>query len=284
MRPVRLEDRAALQRYFETYPQRVCEMCFSQMFLWGESRNHLFTEVEGHLVICFQKRNETRKWYPPIGPEPERIIRDLLPPSRGYIFLYIDEPLAQKLQGLGLTLKEEPTRFDYVYSLEGLRTLVGSKYASKRNLIKKCLPFDPDVVPLNGLLHEECVSVLDRWMESEERPGMNSALDEISSLHLAMKNFEALKLLGVGIRIKGRLEAFAIGNALNPTMFLEQFEHANKAFIGLYPLVLHEFVKAVPLQYTELNREEDLGIPGLRTAKECWHPLYLVKKYSIAAS
>ncbi len=64
---------------------------------------------------------------------------------------------------------------------------------------------------------------------------------------------------------------------------MEYFEKASDGIAGLYPLAVHELAKALPLNFTDLNLEEDLNIPGLRTAKQRWHPKTLVKKYDILA-
>ncbi len=66
-------------------------------------------------------------------------------------------------------------------------------------------------------------------------------------------------------------------------MFVEYFEKAADGIAGLYPLAVHELAKALPENFTELNLEEDLNIPGLRTAKQRWHPKFQVKKYEILA-
>lgn len=180
-----------------------------------------------------------------------------------------------------MAIEETPDRFDYVYDLGALRSLAGGKYTEKRNFIKRCRALNPDIVSLNASHSDECQAMLSQWMERDHE-GMDSASDEISALRLAMKNFDAMEFTGTGIRINGEMQAFAIGTAMTETMFLEHFEKSTNAYPGLYPLIFHEFAKSIPQQYTELNKEEDLGLEGLRTAKMRWHPQCLVKKYQIS--
>ena len=106
-------------------------------------------------------------------------------------------------------------------------------------------------------------------------------LDETSAMDLTMKHFEELELFGIGVRIDSKLEGIAIGCPMTGTMFLEGFEKANHTIIGLYQYVLNAFVKRLPMQYTELNREEDLGLEALRQTKEQWNPIYLINKYQL---
>ena len=75
------------------------------------------------------------------------------------------------------------------------------------------------------------------------------------------------------------LVGFAIGEPLNATTFVEHFEKGLPEFTGIYPFILNEFAKSLPQQFTHLNREQDLGLEGLRKSKESWNPEYLERKY-----
>ncbi len=278
--PVTINDRALFADYFSRFPQEICEMTFTNMLLWGESRNHLVAEVEGHLITSFQKREEEQLWYPPVGPDPALIIRHILKPADGFHYLYVDEKTAMQLQS-ELPVQEEPNRFDYIYDLSALRSLYGSPYLKKRNFINRCNTYSPEVVRLDASMADEAEDLMERWRASRDRPGENSILDEVSSFRLALEHFDELELIGVALRINGRMEAFALGAPVSTTMFVEHFEKASEEVPGLYPTVLHELVKILPENFIELNKEEDLGIPGQKIAKESWHPSRMVKKYSI---
>jgi hypothetical protein len=277
---VRVGDRELFQKYFQHFPQQICEMTFTNMLLWGESREHLFLECDSHLLTSFRKRGEKRMWYPPVGPDPARIIRTVLSPADGFSFLYLPQDLAEELKS-DYEVRETPERFDYIYDLTALRGLQGAPYLKKRNLINRCRRANPEILPLTSAMAGECEALMERWVHAEERGKMESVYDEISALRLAFEQFDALRLLGVALRINGQMEAFALGAPLNDTMFVQHFEKASDAVDGLFALTAHEMAKAIPQQYTELNKEEDLGMPGLRMAKENWHPKYLVKKYAI---
>ncbi len=281
-KPITLDAQELCGQYFRQYPQQVCEMAFSQLFLWGESRDHRYCELEGHLVTSFQKRGESRIFYPPIGPDPATLIRETMNPKEGFSFLYVPENVAVGLQSLHLV--ETPERFDYVYETSVIRALYGKKYESHRNNIRKCMAQNPEIAQLSGKNKEECLALLHRWLEkTQAKPYANSVLDEISALTLAMENFEMLQLMGVGLRFNGQLEALAIGAPLNGETVVEHFEKSSGAFPGLYQCVFHEFAKTLPESFKFINKEEDLGIPGLQQAKQGWHPVMRVKKYTIVA-
>ena len=87
-------------------------------------------------------------------------------------------------------------------------------------------------------------------------------------------------IYGVGIYINSKLEAFAIGEIITDTYAAEHFEKANDSFRGLYQLVCREFCKQLPESVIYVNREEDMGIPGLRQAKEALKPEHMEKRFA----
>ena len=279
MRPVTIADRPVMQRYLTRFRQSVCELTFGNFFLWGKSRQHLWMEYEDHLLVSLQKKDEPQMWYQPIGPDPVKLMSEDLTLEKGFHWYCVDAAVAEKLPK-AIPMRLTPERFDYVYGLPELRTLTGGDYSEKRNFIKRCRKHNPEVVMLDASHGPECHAMLEKWM-SGNHEGMESARDEISALRLVMENFSAMELAGVGIRIGGEMQALAIGAPMTDTLFVEHFEKSTNAFSGLYALVFHEFAKVVPEKWTELNKEEDLGIQGLRTAKERWHPKYLVRKYMV---
>jgi uncharacterized protein len=98
-----------------------------------------------------------------------------------------------------------------------------------------------------------------------------------------LENFDRLGVSGVCVRIGGKLEAFAIGEPLNSDTYVEHFEKAGE-MKGSGQFVLQALAKAIPDRYPFLNREQDLGIPGLKKAKESYHPLMMRRKATVRSS
>ena len=97
----------------------------------------------------------------------------------------------------------------------------------------------------------------------------------------ALMNFRELGFHGICIRVKGRMEAFAIGERLNQDTFVEHFEKANREFPGIYQYLLKEFASSIQ-GFEFLNREQDLGVDGIRKAKLSYHPAFMVEKFSVS--
>ena len=138
--------------------------------------------------------------------------------------------------------------FDYVYDGEILRTLKGRKNSKKRNHINY-------------------------FLSEYERLGIEKLFahyDEVC---------DRLKI--AGIYIDGKLEAFTMGELLNNNMALIHIEKANPEIRGLYPYINQQFLVHEFPDVEFVNREEDMGIEGLRKAKLSYHPCKFVEKYTV---
>jgi hypothetical protein len=112
----------------------------------------------------------------------------------------------------------------------------------------------------------------------EASPGL---LNESFAIKEAFTHFGELGVKGGAILINGKVEAFTMGDPLNPETVVIHIEKANPAYEGLYPTINQAFLEHQWSGYTYVNREQDLGEEGLRKAKESYFPHHLVNKYTI---
>lgn len=139
----------------------------------------------------------------------------------------------------------------------------------------------PDYVyePIGPENYEECKAFGDEWCE--KRVGEDESLRcEQCAIHEAIDNFEALGLRGGAIRVNGKIEAFSFGKKINDDTAVLHVEKANPDIRGIYAAINKEFAEHAWGDVVYLNREEDMGHEGLRTAKESYHPEFMIKKYS----
>ena len=94
-------------------------------------------------------------------------------------------------------------------------------------------------------------------------------------------HFEELGFSGALLKLDGAVVAYTVGEPLHSDTFVVHFEKAFSHIQGAYPAINREFLAQMCQGYTYVNREEDLGIAGLRRAKESYHPLFLVAKYGV---
>lgn len=176
---------------------------------------------------------------------------------------------------------EDRDNWDYVYLQEKLASLSGRKFHSKKNHLNAFLKNNPDYVyeEINASNVAECIAFGRKWCErrSEEDPSVEC---EYCALKEALNNQEALGIKGGLIRINGQVEAFTFGERMNAEMAVIHVEKANPDIRGLYTVINRDFVRQAWPDVKYINREEDMGKPGLRIAKESYDPVFMVKKYN----
>lgn len=183
---------------------------------------------------------------------------------------------------------EERDLFDYIYDAESLRTLAGRKNQKKRNHINYFLKEYENRFEYKLLSEEnfnECLELMKAWTTSkEEQDEFDDGIDdELIGIKKIFNNYSILKdrVKVAGIYIDDKLEAFTIGELLNKNMALIHIEKANPDIRGLYPYINQQFILNEFSDVEFVNREEDLGIEGLRKAKLSYHPLRFVEKYTV---
>ena len=178
--------------------------------------------------------------------------------------------------------------FDYVYDGEILRTLKGRKNSKKRNHINYFLSeyegrFEYRL--LGKADFDDCRQLLDDWtVNKEENNNIEEGVDdERLGIEKLFAHYDEVcdRLKIAGIYIDGKLEAFTMGELLNNNMALIHIEKANPEIRGLYPYINQQFLVHEFPDVEFVNREEDMGIEGLRKAKLSYHPCKFVEKYTV---
>ncbi|HRU95362.1 MAG TPA: phosphatidylglycerol lysyltransferase domain-containing protein [Anaerolineae bacterium] len=289
-RPLTLEDRDFITSRLWAYQPQVSEMTFTNLFIWQTIYQTSWAVLDDHLLFLVQDEGERFYFLPPMGPGPRlEIARTALRWLRTAWAVETprieraDARLAEELRAAeGFTI--EPTRehFDYVYAREALATLAGRKYSAKRNHINSFLREHTYVYePMNTANIEECLRVACIWCEKHRCEDDMSLLEERDAVFAALKHFDALQVVGGVIRVDGLVQAFTIGEMLNQDTFVVHIEKADPDIRGLYPLINQQFAQHGAEGATWINREQDMGEPGLRRAKESYYPHHFVEKFRI---
>lgn len=171
---------------------------------------------------------------------------------------------------------------DYLYLAEALRTLSGRKYAKKRNHLTHFMKAYPDHVyeRLTETHFEGCLELARSWSEEKRADISDPAKNDYPMIETMFTHWDRLNARGGVILLDGRVSAFSIGSCERDTAFIH-FEKADAAIDGLYTAInqmvlQHEFPEAV-----FVNREDDMGIEGLRHAKRSYFPIKMIRKYQM---
>ncbi|MGC8912369.1 MAG: phosphatidylglycerol lysyltransferase domain-containing protein [Thermoplasmata archaeon] len=95
-----------------------------------------------------------------------------------------------------------------------------------------------------------------------------------------MKDYSALEFIGFAVLLDGDVIGFTIGEQLNRETVVVHFEKGDYRYPGIYQYINQKFADAMLGKFKYINREQDLGIPGLRKAKESYHPIAMVEKFT----
>ncbi len=288
--PLGLEDKEILGRLLWDYQPETSELTFTNLFIWADYYKFAWS-LERHWLLIISDSPEGMSWaFPPIGPASRTAISQKLlawlRESKGVKVPSIaraDRRLAAELaQAPGFRI--EPTRdhFDYVYRAEDLIQLSGNKYQAQRNHINHlrrslALAYEP----LQEGHLSDCLDLAESWCALKRCAEDLSLQGEWGAVKASLRNFQALNLQGGVILIDNQVEAFTLGELLNNDTAVVHIEKANPMISGLYAVINQEFCRHSWSQVPFINREQDLGVPGLRTAKMSYHPHHLVEKFRI---
>jgi hypothetical protein len=171
---------------------------------------------------------------------------------------------------------------DYVYRAEDLIKLTGNRYHQKRNHVNKFLKsyrFEYQV--LNDKLVRDFLDLQDSWCQLKDCESNEDLMAEDRAVFEALLHYKYLGLRGGAILIEDKVEAFTLGEKLSQDTAVIHVEKANPDIPGLYAMINQQFCQHEWSEVTYVNRQQDLGVPGMRKAKKSYHPDHMVDKFTL---
>ncbi|UCB53026.1 MAG: DUF2156 domain-containing protein [Candidatus Zixiibacteriota bacterium] len=289
-KPIELEDRDFIQELLWRYQPDTSEWTFTNLFIWRSHYGFQWSMHRDWLLVVSVAEDNPSYALQPVGSSPRlevvRMLLEWLKQEKGEEdprMERVDRRMASELEGAA-DLSIEPTRdqFDYVYRTEDLMNLAGRKYHSKRNHVNRFRRSHSfSYAPLTEEHLKECLALTETWCEWHRCEEDMNLLDEWEAVRQALANFTVLKLQGGAIIMEGRVEAYALGELLNDQTALVHIEEANPEIKELYAIINQQFCEKSWRDVPYVNREQDLGEPGLRKAKESYYPHRLEEKHRI---
>lgn len=179
------------------------------------------------------------------------------------------------------TVSTDEADYDYIYLAEKLRTLTGKKYHGKRNHLNRFYENNWSYSALTEKDFDDCILFATESYNDNDMYDDESAIGEQFAINIFFNNFDELGLKGGVIRIDGKLKAFTIGSRINSDTLDTHIEKADPSINGAYTAIMNEFAKAESNGFTYINREEDLGIEGLRKSKRSYYPEFQIIKNTV---
>ena len=292
LQELKCTDKPIFDKYFGA---RYCEhsgYTFTNFFMWRKMRDYRWT-IEDDVLYIFSSDDKTLSAWQPIGTQEKMQdaitkILQFAQENRGdkqFKFAVVEKIFADELEKYPyakFNITEERNNFDYVYLAQDLINLSGRKYHGKKNHLnafKKAYP-NAKYLPITEEIIPKCREVLDIWSETRKSDNNPFISHEQAAIHEIFDHFSAFKLKGGAILIDNKVVAFTFGEKLNSDTAVIHVEKADPSIRGSYVAINQKFVETEWSNMIYINREEDIGIEGLRRAKESYKPIKLIEKFN----
>lgn len=264
-----------------------CDLSFANLCSWQFITESCFTIMDNRLIIRFAHPEYGHEYFLPAdGKEVAPLIPTLERAAQTAgerLCLRLTMPTQreelERIRPEGFIFETDRDYSDYIYDREALVELKGKNYQPKRNHVNKFhKEYISSLLPLTEKDIPECMEFEASWCVKHGYEENENIRNERRALIFAFQHFKELELTGAIIRIDGKIAAFTFGAPINHSTFGVHYEKADIHIDGSYSAINQHFASNIPNQYMYLNREEDLGIPGLRQAKLSYHPVLLLEK------
>ena len=279
-----LETRSLILDFLGLYPPCSCEYSFVNLFCWQNLYRYSWFIYNGSLVI---HDDRSQSLFMPVGDDldPEALYslsKDAVAAGLSGNIGLVPESYVKIWPDLEryFNIAADRDAADYVYRTEDLAELKGNKLHKKKNLISQFKRAYPDY-SLVAMNEDNCKDA----MQFQRRllAGMPSApralIEEFEAMSMAFSHWEVLGLSGLMLKVKDEVAAFAVFSPLSPDTWDVHFEKSDVAFKGAAQMINRETARFLGGTAQFINREQDLGIPGLRQAKQSYAPHALVEPY-----
>jgi hypothetical protein len=288
---ITLENRERIVSLLNYSQNMGCEYCFANNFAWKRLANTKMAFFEDFYILCaFDTESGFPEFSFPTGKgDLKTAINEIIKTANALdspVIInsveerYIEYINANYLDFFNISFNDSSS--DYIYRRDLLSNLTGKKFHSKRNHIAQFKKkYNWQYKPLSQADFDEIILLSTKIYNQKKGYTEKSEISEQFAINAFLENYNALNLSGGVLYVDDKLIAFTIGEPINSETFGIHIEKADVDFHGSYAMINQCFAKTIPENYIYINREEDLGIKGLRKAKESYYPEFLLKKYSL---
>ena len=272
-----LSDREAMQAITLPSGRRNCNYTFANLVGWKFLFGTEVCVLENAVVLRYTFDGQRAYMVCTSEALSLELIEALLDDSNGNLTLIgLEDSQVPQLSGFSISVEPLRDQYDYIYRRTDLATLHGRHLDAKRNHIHRFRAEHPDFEyrPLTPEFFDECRRLTAIWQEEKDESDTIDA--ELRVMETIFSNWDALGMIGGSIFVDGRMVAFTYGSAVTTDTFDVCVEKADRHVEGAFAIINQQFAEHLPEQYVYLNREEDMGIPGLRQAKLSYHPEILL--------
>lgn len=290
-----LGDKNSIDKYISPYKFLSCEYSFTSLYIWKDACDIQYTIYKNALILKKKDFDGNYHFMQPIGYVMEDLgeIIEKLKEYREendmkYLFKDLDENFIAEFNALHnekneFYIQEDRDNFDYLYEAKKLMTLSGKKLHSKKNHYNAFTKsYSYEVLEINDkiVINDVC-DAAQKWFEETNEKDIKLYY-ELLAIKDIVNNMALLNLNGIAVYVNGKIAAFSIGESLNEKLAVIHIEKGDKSINGIYSFISKTFIDKCFNNAEIINREQDLGIDGLRKSKMSYYPLRLEKKFILS--
>ncbi|MGY0374753.1 DUF2156 domain-containing protein [Clostridium sp. JNZ J1-5] len=289
-----LEDKELFKKYINPYKFLSCEYSFTTLYIWKDACEIQYAIYKDALIIKKKDFEGNYHFMQPLGYR-EEDLQDILEylaqykkeNNMDYVFKDLEEDFIEKVKALCaeeqyMYIEEDRDNFDYLYEAEKLIKLSGKKLHGKKNhynfFVKE---YNYEVKEIEEEVIDDVIEAAEKWYV-ENNNDDKMLYYEMKSIEDLANNMSLFNLKGIAVYVDGKVAAFSLGEKLNDKLAVIHIEKGDMNYRGIYSFINKTFIDMCFSDVKIINREQDLGIEGLRKAKLSYHPIKLEKKFIVS--
>ena len=283
LQEINISDKQLFDSY--TSCMKISFYNFSNIYMWRKTMNYRYAIIDDSLCIFAKYRDEAPFMFYPLGSRDIETTMLKITEQTGFPITMsrLSQRMADQVAPIYPNVIPEFIRglCDYIYSTAELTELSGKKFHKKRNHVNKFIKtYTYDYITVTNENLDILKNAVVRLYTDEDK--LNSDfVDEYYAINELVNNFDVLGLKAGVITVDGNAVAYSIGEIQNGETALIHTEKADRNFDGAYAAINYEFLRHEFSGTKFVNREEDMGIEGLRQAKTSYNPIAFNNVYSI---
>jgi len=279
-----IADKVIFDEYFARCNYDISEFTFTNMFMWRRAYNLMWRQYND-VILVRGVWNDKEFYFFPIGVTDNALhavqeLSAMQPIQLRSVPESVVERIKKTIPHARTTAAEDD--YDYVYQTEDLVELAGRNFEKKRHHINKLRRTYPQIEyrEFNDNLLEKIINHTETWYIDSLSEDVWLNYEQVAIFDV-LKNWHKLSVKGAALMLYDRIIAFTVGEQLTCNTAVIHIEKADSSIDGAYQLINREFAKNAWSELLYINREEDMGLPQLRIAKQSYRPVRMIEKYIV---